>query len=61
LFYQFTVDDDDIYTRPWTGEFSFRRHDGPIYEFACHEANYSLPNILRGGQAEAARAVEQNK
>ena len=58
LFYQFTVDDAELYTRPWVGEFSFQRHDGPIYEFACHEANYSLPNTLRGGQAEAARGAE---
>jgi hypothetical protein len=55
LLYQFTVDDGELYTQPWRGEFSFRRHDGPIYEFACHEGNYSLPNILRGGQAEAER------
>ena len=58
LFYQFTIDDAELYTRPWVGEFSFQRHDGPIYEFACHEANYSLPNTLRGGQAEAARGAE---
>jgi hypothetical protein len=60
LFYQFTIDDDELYTRPWVGEFSFQRHDGPIYEFSCHEGNYSLPNILRGGQAEAARRAEPN-
>src|SRR4030095_12264810 len=57
LFYQFTVDDDELYTYPWRGEFLFRRHDGPIYEFPCHEGNYSLPNILSGGQAEAARGA----
>jgi hypothetical protein len=55
LFYRFTVEDDRLYTQPWTGEFSMTRHDGPIYEYACHEGNYSLANILRGGQAEAAR------
>jgi hypothetical protein len=55
LFYRFTVEDDELYTKPWTGEFSMTRHDGPTYEYACHEGNYSLPNILRGGQAEAAR------
>jgi hypothetical protein len=55
LFYRFTVEDDHLYTQPWTGEFSMNRHDGPIYEYACHEGNYSLANILRGGQAEAAR------
>jgi hypothetical protein len=34
------------------------RFDKPLYEYACHEGNYSLPNILRGGQAEAARVAE---
>ena len=60
LFYQFTVDDDQLYTLPWTGEFSMTRSDARTYEYACHEGNYSLPNILRGGQAEAQRqAVTQ--
>jgi hypothetical protein len=54
LFYQFTVEDPVLYTRPWTGEFSLTRFDGRIYEYACHEGNYSLPNILRGGRVEAA-------
>jgi hypothetical protein len=54
LFYRFTVNDSELYTQPWSGEFSMMLYDGPIYEYACHEGNYSLPNILRGGQAEAA-------
>ena len=58
LLYQFTVEDDHLYTQPWTGEFSLRQHDGPVYEFACHEGNYSLPTILRGGRVQAA--VEQD-
>ena len=61
LLYQFTVEDGELYTQPWTGEFSLTRHDGRMYEYACHEGNYSLPNALRGGQAEAARAVETKK
>jgi hypothetical protein len=61
LSYRFTVEDDELYTRPWTGEFSMTRHDGPIYEYACHEGNYSLPNILRGGQAEAARLAAERQ
>ena len=52
LFYRFTVEDDEVYTRPWSGEFSMTRFDQPIYEYACHEANYSLTNILRGGRAQ---------
>jgi hypothetical protein len=55
LFYQFTVTDDELYTEPWTGEFSLTRNDGRIYEYACHEGNYSMPNALRGGQAESVR------
>ena len=50
LLYRFTVADEELYSRPFSGEFSLTWHDGPTYEYACHEANYSLPNILRGGQ-----------
>jgi hypothetical protein len=57
LFYRFTVEDRALYTQPWSGEFSMTRYDGPVFEYACHEGNYSLPNILRGGQAEAARKL----
>jgi len=34
------------------------RHDVPMYEYACHEGNYSMPTILVGGQAEAAKRAE---
>ena len=52
LFYQYTVEDDELYTQPWTGELSMRRHDGPLYEYACHEGNYSMPLSLRGARAQ---------
>ena len=58
LFYQFTVEDDQLYTRPWTGEFSMTRSDAKVYQYGCHEGNYSLPNSLSGGQAEASRRAE---
>ena len=51
LVYRYTVRDAEMYTQPWTGEFSMTRHDGPIYEASCHEANYSMTNMLRGGRA----------
>ena len=44
LFYRYTVEDDELYTRPWSGEFSMMRFDHPIYEYGCHEGNYSLTN-----------------
>ncbi|MEH6558236.1 MAG: hypothetical protein V7459_16135 [Oceanicoccus sp.] len=46
--YQFTVEDDDIYSQPWSGEITLRPTDGQIYEYACHEGNYALPGILAG-------------
>lgn len=55
--YQFTVDDPNTWTAPWAGEVAIRRWEGPIYEYACHEGNYGLANILRAARAEeAARA-----
>jgi hypothetical protein len=50
--YQFTVTDPDTWTAPWSGEVPIRRFAGPIYEFACHEGNYGLVNILRGARVQ---------
>ncbi len=57
LLYQYTVVDPSIYTAPWLAEYSLFASPKPIYEFACHEGNYSLPNILAGARAaeKAAR------
>lgn len=58
LNYQFTVDDPKYYTEPWRGEFSFIRDDsGHIYEYTCHEGNYSMVGALRGTRVEEARAA----
>ena len=51
LEYEFTVSDPDIWTHPWTASVPMRRTDAPLYEYACHEGNYSLPNILAGQRA----------
>jgi hypothetical protein len=50
LLYQYTVVDPSIYTKPWLAEYSLYPSGKPIYEFACHEGNYSLPNILAGAR-----------
>jgi hypothetical protein len=58
LLYQYTVKDPAIYTGPWLAEYSLYRTRQPILEFACHEGNYSLPNILSGARAqERAKAA----
>jgi hypothetical protein len=52
--YQFTVEDPNTWTRSWSGETPLRRFEGPIYEYACHEGNYGLPNILRAARVQEA-------
>jgi hypothetical protein len=51
LLYQFEIDDPTAFTQPWKGELTMERSPGRIYEYACHEGNYSLTNMLRGYRA----------
>jgi hypothetical protein len=51
LLYQFEIDNPTAFTRPWKGELTMARTTGNIYEFACHEGNYALSNMLRGFRA----------
>ena len=52
--YEFTVDDPGYYTASWSGEVPMKRMDELLYEYACHEANYSLFNVLSGARAQEA-------
>ena len=58
LEYQFTIDDPKVWTRPWTGMFSFVRDETQyeLVEYACHEGNYGMTNILSGARARDAEA-----
>ena len=60
LEYEFTVDDPTIWTRPWTAMFTFGKDDDQyeLVEYACHEGNYGMTNILSGARADD-RAAEQ--
>ena len=60
LDYEFTVDDPGTWTRPWSGSLPMARVEGPMFEFACHEGNYGLLNILAGSRAEE-RAAENGR
>ena len=52
--YQFEITDPTLFTQTWRGELVMRASEGRMYEYACHEGNYSLPGILSGArQAEA--------
>jgi hypothetical protein len=57
LLYRFTVDDPKVWDKPWGGEYEFWASPG-LYEYACHEGNYGLYNILAGARAEEKRAAD---
>ena len=57
LLYEFTVHNPTFFAAPWTVRLPMTRTDKELYEFACHEGNYSLPNILRAARAEDAAQV----
>jgi hypothetical protein len=60
LNYQYTVDDPTYYTEAWRGEFSFIKETSDhIYEYTCHEGNYSMVGALRGARVQEAAATAQ--
>jgi len=52
LLYEFTVNDPEAFTKPWTAQIPSTRSDGAIYEYACHEGNYGMFGILSSARAE---------
>lgn len=57
MLYQFEIDDPVTYTSVWRGETALNRLDEDMYEYACHEGNYGLYNILLGGRENDARGT----
>jgi hypothetical protein len=57
--YQITVEDPKWYTQTWTASIPMSKVPGPLYEYACHEGNYGLPNILAGHRQEERQAAEK--
>lgn len=58
LQYQFTVDDPESFTKPWTAELISTKAEGPILEYACNEGNYGMRNLLSAARAEEKKAAE---
>jgi len=58
VLYQFTVDDPTVYTAPWGGEIPMKALHDRLYEYACHEGNYALSNILSGARFQERREAE---
>ena len=56
LEYTFTVTDPETWAKPWTASMPMRRTDQPMFEYACHEGNYSMEGILAGARADERAA-----
>ena len=50
ILYRATIDDPSTFTKQWTMEFPFRATPGPVYEYACHEGNYAMTDIMGGAR-----------
>jgi hypothetical protein len=58
LLYEFSVDDPTLYTQTWRAEMPFKASKGPIYEYTCHEGNYSLTNMLAGARRLEGQTID---
>lgn len=57
--YEFTIEDSAFYSQPWRAEMPLVASTSPIFEFACHEGNYSLPDTLAGARYQEMSAKKQ--
>jgi hypothetical protein len=61
ILYRFAIDDPETFVEKWGGEVPFTRTDDLIYEYACHEGNYALSNVLSGERNREKREAEKRK
>jgi hypothetical protein len=59
ILYRATIDDPSTFTKQWTMEYPFRAAAGPLFEYACHEGNYAMPDILGGARKSDAEATKK--
>ena len=57
--FKVTFEDDTHWTQPWTAAYSMRPAEGELYEYACHEGNYGLRNILENARDEERKAAAE--
>jgi hypothetical protein len=59
ILYRVTVDDPSTFTKPWTMEYPFVATKGPVYEYACHEGNYAMTDILGGARKSEQEQIKK--
>jgi hypothetical protein len=60
ILYRFSVDDPTAFTRPWSGEVPMRKSGEGIFDYECHEGNYSIVNILQGAREQERKAADES-
>ncbi len=60
LHYEYTLDDPESFTKPWTVVLPMRQTEGPVYEYACHEGNRSMTVILEVARVQERAEAERN-
>ena len=61
LLYEYTIEDPESFTRSWKAVFPMRKTEGPLFEYACHEGNYGMFNLLAGARADEKATAEAAK
>ena len=61
ILYKFTIDDPSTFVSAWSGQVPFNRMTDLIYEYACHEGNYALANVLSGERDKERRDADKKK
>jgi hypothetical protein len=61
LKYRFTIEDPATWTRPWTGEYTWPATSERIFEYACHEGNYAMENILKGARLREGQTTDRKQ
>jgi hypothetical protein len=59
LLYEYTIDDPDSFLSPWSAAIPMARTEEPMFEYACHEGNYGMTNLLQGARAQENLEVEK--
>jgi len=59
ILYRATIDDPTTFSKSWTLEYPFSQTRGPVFEYACHEGNYAMVDILGGARKEEAEAQKK--
>ena len=59
LLYEYTVDDPESFERPWSVAVPMQKNDLPVFEYACHEGNYGMLNLMVSARSEDARKAAE--